>query len=147
MAGVAVGGLLGAVLVGPLHRRFRPGVLLIGVVLVEAPLMACLGVPWGPWWIGLVLLCAGLGLPALQVLIDVLIFRQVPDDQRGRVIAAVITLIGIGMPLGTLLSGVLLQYLSPSHAMLVLAGALALGAGYSATRRELRTARWPTPHR
>ncbi|HEX9334984.1 MAG TPA: MFS transporter, partial [Pseudonocardiaceae bacterium] len=146
LAGVAVGSLLGAALVGPLHRRCQPGALLIGVALIEAPLVACLGIPLGPWWTAMVLLCAGLGQPALQVLVDVLIFQQVPDHERGRAIAAMVTLVGIGMPLGTMLSGVLLQYFPPQRAMLTLAGTLAIGAGYAATRRHLRTARWPPQH-
>jgi MFS family permease len=143
IAGYAIGGLIGATLVGPLHRRFPPGRLLIGVALIEAPLLLGLGVPGGPWWVAAVLLCASLGVPALQVLVDVLIFRQVPDDQRGRVIAATMTLVGIGMPVGTGLAGLLLEYLSVPVAMLVLASVLAVGGGYAATRRQLRAARWP----
>jgi MFS family permease len=147
VAGYAVGGLIGAMLVGPLHRRFRPGRLLIGVALIEAPLLFGLGVPWGPWWVAAVLLCAALGVPALSVLVDVLIFRQVPDEQRGRVIAATSVLVGIGMPVGTGLTGLLLEYLSPPVAMTVLAAILAVGAGYAATRRQLRDARWPAVNR
>jgi MFS family permease len=143
VAGYAVGGLTGTALVRPLHRRWQPGQLLIGVALLEAPLLFGLGFRLGPWWVGALLLCAGLGIPALQVLVDVLIFRQVPDEQRGRVISATITLVGIGMPMGTGLAGVLLQYLAAPYAMAVLSGVLALGAGYAATRRHLRTARWP----
>lgn len=147
VAGYAVGGLIGATLVGPLHRRFRPGRLLIGVALIEAPLLFGLGVPWGPWWVAAVLLCAALGVPALSVLVDVLIFRQVPDEQRGRVIAATSVLVAIGMPVGTGLTGLLLEYLSPPVAMTVLAAILAVGAGYAATRRQLRDARWPAVNR
>jgi MFS family permease len=143
VAGYAVGGLTGAALVKPLHRRWQPGQLLIGAALIEAPLLFGLGIKLGPWWVGALLLCAGLGIPALQVLVDVLIFRQVPDEQRGRVISATITLIGIGMPVGTGLAGLLLQYLAAPYAMAVLAGILALAGGYAATRRHLRTARWP----
>ncbi len=143
LAGLAVGGLVGAALVGPLHRRFRPGVLLIGFVSILAPVVAALGIPWGPWWMAAVLMCAGLGMPALHVLVDVLIFRQVPDEERGRVIAAVITLFGLGMPVGSAAAGLLLQFFGAPHAMFVLAGALVLCAGFAGTRRELRTARWP----
>jgi predicted MFS family arabinose efflux permease len=143
LAGLAVGGLVGATLVGPLHRRFRPGALLIGFATVLVPLVAALGIPWGPWWMAAVLMCAGLGMPALQVLVDVLIFRQVPDEERGRVIAAVITLFGLGMPVGSAAAGLLLQFFGASHAMFVLAGGLALCAGFAVTRHELRTARWP----
>jgi MFS family permease len=143
LAGLAVGGLVGAALVGPLHRRFRPGALLIGFATILVPLVAALGIPWGPWWMAAVLTCAGLGMPALQVLVDVLIFRQVPDQERGRVIAAVITLFGLGMPVGAAAAGLLLQFFSAPQAMFVLAGGLVLCAGFAVTRRELRAARWP----
>jgi MFS family permease len=143
LAGFAVGGLVGATLVTSLHRRLQPGVLLLGVVGVEVPLVWCLGLPFGPWWMAAVLVAAGIGIPALQVLVDVLIFRQVPDEQRGRVIAAVMTLFGLGMPVGTALAGVLLQYLSPAHAMLVLSCALLCAVGYAASRPRFRAARWP----
>lgn len=145
LAGLAIGSLGGAALVGPLHRRFRPGWLMIGVVAVETPLVACLGVPLGPWWMAAVLACVGLVIPAVEILVDVLIFRQVPDEQRGRVIAAVMTLFGIGMPVGTALAGFLLEYLGAQRAVFVLAGVLALCAGYAVSRRELRGARWPQP--
>jgi MFS family permease len=84
-----------------------------------------------------------LGVPALRVLVDVLIFRQVPDEQRGRVIAAVITLFGLGGPIGVGAAGLLLQYFPARTAMAVLAGTLALGVAYSLTRRALRTVDWP----
>lgn len=143
LAGLAVGGLLGASLVGWLHRRLRPGVLLIGYTLLLAPLVAALALPWGPWWLGGVLLVCGLGLPALQVLVDVLIVRQVPDERRGRVIAAVITLFSLGIPVGTAAGGVLLQFLSPSAAMFLVACLLGVCGLTAASRRALRTARWP----
>ncbi len=143
MSGIAVGGFVGAALIGPLHRRLRPGVLLLTVTLAEVPLLALLAVPLGPWWMAGVLFAVALGLPALRVLIDVLIFRQVPDEQRGRVIAAAMTAFGIGAPLGVAVAGLLLEYASPSVAMLVLAGLLAVAAGYAATRRRLRQAPWP----
>lgn len=143
LAGYAVGALVGATLVTSLHRRWRPGMLLLGVVGVEAPLVVCLGLPFGPWWMAAVLMAAGIGIPALQVLVDVLILRQVPDERRGRVVAAVMTLFGLGMPVGSALAGVLLQYLSPTHAMLVLGSALFIVAGYAASGPRLRAASWP----
>lgn len=143
LAGFAVGSLLGATVVTPLHRHLGPGALLLGVVAIEAPLVACLGLPWGPWWMAAVLMAAGFGIPALQVLVDVLIFRQVPDAQRGRVIAAVMTLFGLGVPAGSALAGVLLEYLSPATAMLVLGCVLLVAVGYAASRPHLRAAQWP----
>jgi predicted MFS family arabinose efflux permease len=138
----AVGGLAGAPLV-PLLHRIRPGVLLLGVCLFACPILALLAVPAGPWWAAGLLFASVLGVPALRVLLDVLVFRQAPPEQRGRVIAAVLTLIGLGMPAGLAVSGLLLQFLPAGAAMLILAGGLAAGVLACATRRVLWQARWP----
>ena len=143
MTGVAVGGFAGSVLIGPLHRRLRPGVLLLAVIGVEVPLLALLAVPAGPWWMAGVLFFVALGLPALRVLVDVLIFRQVPDAQRGRVIAGAMVAFELGAPLGVAGAGTLLAVASPSTAMLILAALLALAAGYAGSSRQLRHAPWP----
>jgi MFS family permease len=143
MAGLALGGLAGAALVGPLHRRLRPGVLLVGVVVMQVPVFAALVLPFGPWWVMAVLGFAMLGVPALSVLIDVLVFRGVPDDRQGRVIAAASMLFGLGGPLGAVGAGLMLQYLSVSTTMLVFAAMLAITGGYAASRKHLREAPWP----
>jgi MFS family permease len=138
----AIGGLAGAPLVKVLHR-LRPGVLLLGMGLSWIPIFALLAVPFGPVWVASLLFLAMLGLPALRVLIDVLIFRQAPDEQRGRVVAAGMMLISVGMPAGVAGTGLLLQWLPAQTAMLVLAGVLAAGVLYCASQRELWRARWP----
>ena len=93
----AIGGLLGAALVRPLHR-LRPGALMILVASLLVPLIALLAVPFGPWWVAGLLFIAMLGVPSVRVLVDVLILRQAPPAERGRVVAAVMTLLSIGMP-------------------------------------------------
>jgi len=139
----ALGGLAGAPLVRPLHR-LRPGVLLIAVCLLEVPLFALLAVPFGPWWMAGLMFVSMLGVPSIRVLLDILILRQAPDSERGRVVGAVMTLMGLGMPVGLAAVGLLLQYLPAQAAMLILAGTLAAGVLYGATRRELWQARWPS---
>ena len=143
MSGVAVGGLIGAPLVGPLHRILRPGTLLLGVAAIVVVVLALLAPSFGPWWLMGVLLVGSIGLPALRVLVDVLIFRQVPDEQRGRVIASVMTLLGLGAPLGTGLASLLLEYLTPAHSMLALSAVLAVFVLLAFGQRGLRTAVWP----
>lgn len=138
----AIGGLAGAPLVRPLHR-LRPGVLLIAVCAMQVPLYALLAVPLGPWWMAGLLLVSMLGVPAIRVLLDILILRPAPDGQRGRVTGAVITLLGVGGPAGLAVVGLLLEYLPAQAAMLILAGALAVGVLCTATRRELWQAEWP----
>jgi MFS family permease len=138
----AIGGLAGAPLVKVLHR-LQPGILLLGMGLYWIPVLALLALPFGPWWVAGLLFVAMLGVPALRVLLDVLIFRQTPDEQRGRIVAAVMMLISAGMPAGLAGTGLLLQWLPAQAAMLSLVGVLALGVGYCATKRELWRARWP----
>jgi MFS family permease len=138
----AIGGLAGVPLVKVLHR-LQPGVLLLSVGLLWIPVFALLAVPFGPWWVAGLMLVGMLAGPAIRVLIDVLIFRQAPEEQRGRVVAAVMTLVGLGMPAGVAGTGLLLQSVPASAAMLALAGILAVGVLYCATQRELWRARWP----
>src|SRR5713226_1777648 len=54
------------------------------------PLLALLALPYGPWWVAGLLFAAMLGVPSVRVLLDVLIFRQTPATERGRVVAAVL---------------------------------------------------------
>jgi MFS family permease len=141
----AVGGLAGAPLVKVLHR-LQPGILLLTMGITWIPLFALLAVPFGPWWVASLLFIGMLGIPALRVLLDVLILRQAPDEQRGRLVAAVMMLISVGMPVGMAGTGLLLQWLPAQAAMLVLVAVLALGVAYCATKRELWRARWPKQH-
>ena len=138
----AAGGLAGAPLVKTLHR-LRPGVLLLAMGVLDVAVLALLAVPYGPWWVAGLLFTVMLGVPAIRVLGDILVIRQAPPEQRGRVIAALMTLIGLGMPVGLVGCGLLLQYLPAQAAMLTLAAVEAAGVAYSSTRRELWRARWP----
>jgi len=142
LGSAAVGGLVGAALVRPLHR-LRPGVLMIAVCGLIVPLLALLAVPYGPWWMAGLLFVAMLGVPSIRVLVDVLILRQAPAAERGRVVAAIMTLLTIGMPLGLAVSGVLLQYLSARFALLIMAGLLAVGVVRCAAKPDVWRARWP----
>jgi len=141
-AGEAAGGLAGTALVRHLGR-LRPGVLLLAVCLPLIPLLALLALPYGPWWVAGLLFAAMLGVPSVRVLLDVLIFRQTPAAERGRVVAAVLMLMGLGMPIGSAAAGLLLQLLPAPAAMLSLAAALAVGISSCACQRRLWRASWP----
>jgi hypothetical protein len=142
LAAAAVGALTGALLVKPLHK-IRPGILLLAVCLLDIPFTAGIALRYGPLWVASLLFLSSLAVPAIRVLVDVLIFRQTPDEQRGRVVGAVISLIGLGMPAGMAGTGLLLQWLAPQTAVLILAGLLATGVLYCASMRSLWRARWP----
>ncbi|HEY1617262.1 MAG TPA: MFS transporter, partial [Streptosporangiaceae bacterium] len=142
LGGGALGGLAGAPLVRVLHR-IRPGILLLGICLLLVPTLALLAIPAGPYWAAGVLFVSMLGVPAMRVLVDVLVIRQAPPAERGRVIASVMTLVGLGAPAGLAAAGLLLQYLPASAAMLALAGVLLAGVCCCARSTVLRHARWP----
>lgn len=86
---------------------------------------------------------AMLGVPAVRVLIDVLILTQAPEDERGRMVGALMTLMSVGSPAGLAAGGLLLQYLPAQTTMLILAGTLAAGVLYCGAKPELWHARWP----
>jgi MFS family permease len=142
LGGGAVGGLAGAPLVRPLHR-LRPGALLMAVCGLLVPVVALLSLPYGPWWMAGLLFLAMLGVPSIRVLVDVLILRQAAPAERGRVVAAVMTLLSVGIPAGAAATGFLLEFVSARDTVLILAGLLAIGVLACAVRPQLWRARWP----
>jgi len=138
----AVGGLAGAPLVKALHR-INPGVLLFLVSFELVLIFALLALPFGPWWTAGLVFVSMLGVPAIRVLVDILVLRQAPTEVRGRVVAAVMMLVGLGIPVGTGAVGLLLQYLPAEMAVLTLAAVLAVVVGFCCTNRTLWRARWP----
>jgi MFS family permease len=143
LAGEAVGALAGALLVSRLHRLAGPGVLLLGVSWTAVPLFLAPLLPGGAVTVFAALLAMGLGVPALRVMIDLLVFQQVGEELRGRVIAATMTLFTLGMPAGLFGSGVLLDHVAPGAALAVMAGLLALALLPATFDRTLRRAVWP----
>jgi MFS family permease len=143
--GVAYSGsIVGIPLIKILHR-LRPGVLMLGAGLILIPIFALLSLPFGPWWAAGLLFIALLLLPAVQVAVEYLGMKQTPEEQRGRVAAAFMTLLALGVPVGLAGCGLLLQYLSARIALLTLAAILTVGVAYCSTERELWHARWPEP--
>ncbi|KQV18916.1 MFS transporter [Kitasatospora sp. Root187] len=143
LTGEAVGGLLGALLVRPLHRHLRPGRLLLAVTWAMVPLLLTPALVSGPVALFLMLLVVSLGVPALRVMVDLLIFQQVPDALRGRVIAATMTLFMLGVPLGSFAGGLLLGQLRPVVVLQLLTALLAVALLPATFNRSLRQAVWP----
>jgi predicted MFS family arabinose efflux permease len=138
----SAGGIAGIPLIKVLHR-LRPGVVMLVTCLMFVPALLLLALPFGPWWAAAIIFTALLCTPAAIVTLDIVVLRQAPTEQRGRVVAAGLTLMTLGAPAGMLGCGLLLQYLPAQTAMLVLAGALIAGLSYCATRRALWHAPWP----
>ncbi|MER5986780.1 MFS transporter [Streptomyces sp. NPDC001787] len=143
LSGTAVGMLVGSALVTRLNRLLSPGALLLTASTLTTVAVALLALPLGPVWVFAMLTLAALGLPALKILVDIMIFRQTPDHRRGRAIAATITLIGAGSPLGSLVGGLALQFLGVTGAIALIAGVQAVITAAGLASRHVRSARWP----
>ncbi|OKJ17033.1 MFS transporter [Kitasatospora sp. CB01950] len=144
LTGEAVGGLLGAPLVTRLHRALAPGALLLAVAWSAPLLLGVLAVAEGPFAVFGMLLVMSLGIPALRVMVDVLVFQQVPEAMRGRAMAATMTLLMAGLPVGTMTAGLLLDRLPATTVLLLLAALLAAGLLPLTLGRSLRGTGWPT---
>ena len=146
LAALAGGGILGAPFIPRLHTLLPPGQLLIGFSLLVA--LSCLMIglfPFGGIWMAGWLAAIGFVVPAVEVLADVLILRQVPDHQRGRVLTAVMTFMGLGLPIGAAFGGSLLQVFSATTVLLGAAAAFGGVTAFAVSQHALRTAEWPPP--
>ncbi|MFJ8437972.1 MFS transporter [Kitasatospora griseola] len=143
LTGEAVGGLLGAPLVTRLHRTLAPGVLLLAVAWSAALLFLVPALAGGPVVVFAALAAMSLGVPALRVMLDVLVFQQVPEAMRGRAVAATMTLLMAGLPVGTMTAGLLLDHLPATTVLPLLAALLAAGLLPLTLGRSLRGTSWP----
>jgi len=143
LAAFAAGSIFGAPLVPVVHRRMGPGWMLINFVGLLTAVLALLVLPFGGFWMAGCFIVIGMAMPALQVLMQVLILQQVPDNQRGRVMSAAMMMMSLGMPLGSGLGGLLLQVFSPGTAILAMAAATGTATLFALFQRSLRTAVWP----
>jgi MFS family permease len=145
LAAFAAGGIIGAPCIPKLYKLLRPGQLLIAFgALISLSLLMTGLFQLGGFWMAGWLAAVGFAIPAAQVLVDVLILRQVPDHQRGRVLTAVMTFMGLGMPIGAAVGGSVLQIASPSTVLYGAAVAMAGIAAFAASQRALRAAQWPS---
>ncbi|HEY3870796.1 MAG TPA: MFS transporter [Actinocrinis sp.] len=145
LAAFAIGGILGAPFIPRLHALLRPGHLLVCFGLIATVSLAAIALPFGGFWMAGWIVATGFVIPAAQVLVDVLVLQQVPDEQRGRVLSAVMAIVGLGMPLGAAFGGSLLQALSPATVLVGAAAAMACITLFALSQRALRTSRWPAP--
>lgn len=118
---VGVGALIGAILTPLIQRRFSPTTILIAAnwvwaaltpLLILAPHPLVLGVIFGLMWIL---------LPAWDVVIDAYILRVTPDRLRGRINSLGLLVAWGALPLGSILSGVMNQWIGPISTTIVFA--------------------------
>ncbi|OUC91507.1 MFS transporter [Streptosporangium minutum] len=138
LAGLGIGGLTGALLSGRIGRLLPPGRLLLAVVTIFGVALAATALPWGAWWPMIPLMFITLSTPSLNVVMNVVIVRMVPEEMLGRM-GAVLSMGGMALkPLGPVLGGVLAAAMGGAASLVLLGGLLVLTAAAAALSKELR---------
>ena len=138
IAGIGVGGLLGALISGRTGKLLPPGKLLVAVLAIFGACLAAIALPFGPWWPILPLILIMLSTPALNVVMGVVIARMVPESMLGRM-DAVLTISGMGLaPLGPILGGTLAAALGGAESLIIIGTLLLLTAAAAMCSRDLR---------
>ncbi|MEU8358080.1 MFS transporter [Nonomuraea sp. NPDC048882] len=138
LAALGIGGLAGALLSGRISRLLPPGPLLLAVLTIFGAALAATALPWGAWWPMVPLVFITLSTPSLDVVLNVVIARMVPDEMLGRM-GAVLSMGGMALkPFGPVLGGTLTAALGGAAALVVLGGLLGATAAAAAASRELR---------
>jgi MFS family permease len=120
------GTLAGTLLFGAVGARLpRRPVLLSGLALAGLPLWPLATLP-GPLLTLALLAVMGLGVGPLGPLTMTVLAERTPEALRGRVFGAFFTTVNMAIPLGVLLTGLLIQRAGTHDAILVLAAAYLL---------------------
>jgi MFS family permease len=140
MTAIGVGGLVSAVLAGPLRQASRLGLVMLACVAAWGGAFALFAVaPW-LWLTLLALALAGLADTFTVVVRGMIVQAATPNELRGRVNAADFLVGAGGGQLGSLEAGLVGSWTTPvisalSGGLLTVFGALAIGAALPAFRR------------
>jgi MFS family permease len=147
---IGVGGLVSAVMAGPLRHTARHGLVMLGCVAVWGGAFALFAVAPSLWLTLLALGLAGLADTFTVVIRGMIVQHATPDEFRGRVNAADFLVGAGGSELGSLEAGLVGSLTTPaisalSGGLLTVAGALAIGAALPQFRRYRATTPDPEP--
>jgi MFS family permease len=114
LATVAVGYVLAAIGSGPLGDRFGLARVIFGASFVYGAglLVAGLAQEWHNWYYGLILPVAAAG-GTVMTLSWALLFRLMPPQHRGAIAGLATTTKGIGLLIGPLVAGVVIDVMKP----------------------------------
>lgn len=143
VAMLGVGGLLGAVAAGPLHKLLTPYLSITGVVWVVTLILPLLAVFTSPLASGLLLATGAFVAPLANTTIMTHQLLLTPDEMRGKLSGAMGTLDGVSGAIGPAVGGILVQFGGSRFALLTCAALClvpALIAALSPTLRHFRGA-------
>jgi predicted MFS family arabinose efflux permease len=141
---MGAGGLVGAFAAPWFQRRMPAGVTITACMWAWAILLALIALVRAPLWLCPVVALIGFAGPSWNVSVQAYRMQITPNELLGRT-SSVALQIGWGViPLGSLLAGFLLQALSPSAAMTMVAAGMAITAIAATALAPVRDAGRPT---
>lgn len=115
-----VGGILGAIIGGPIQRRFRFGTVIITTVWIQAIVWPFYAIAPNPIFLGVISALTFITAPVYNVVQFSYRLSLIPDELQGRV-NSVFRLLAFGFqPLGWAVTGVLIQVIQVIPTILVL---------------------------
>lgn len=139
-AAIGVGGLVSALLSGPVRHLSRPGLVMLGAVSVWGAAFAGFAIAHSLWLTLALLAAAGAADTFTVVLRGTIVQANTPDQLRGRVMAAGYVVGAGGAQLGNLEAGALGSLTTPAISALAgglatIAAAIVVGAALPAFTR------------
>jgi MFS family permease len=136
-----IGGILGAILGGPIQKRFRFGSVIISTVWIQALAWPLYAIAPNPLFLGVIAAISFITGPVYNVVQFSYRLSLIPDELQGRV-NSVFRLLAFGFqPLGWALTGVLIQVIQVIPTILVLFACLLMLAVLTTLNPHVRHAR------
>jgi len=142
---MGAGGLAGAFAAPWFQRKIPAGVTITGCMWIWAVLLALVVLVRVPLWLCPIVLVFGFVGPSWNVSVQTYRMQITPNELLGRTSSVALQIAWGVIPLGSLLAGFLLQALSPSAAMAVVAAGMTLTAIAATVLAPVRDAGRRTP--
>ena len=142
---MGAGGLVGAFAAPWIQRRIPAGLAITSVMWIWTVLLALIVVVRVPLWLCPIVTVFGFAGPAWNVSVQTYRMQITPNELLGRTSSVAVQIAWGVIPLGSLLAGFLLQVLSPSAAMTVVAAGMGVTAVAATALAPVRDAGRRTP--
>ena len=142
---MGAGGLVGAFVAPWFQRRVPAGLAITSVMWIWVILLALIVLVRAPLWLCPIVTVFGFAGPAWNVSVQTYRMQITPNELLGRTSSVALQVAWGVIPLGSLLAGFLLQALSPTAAMTVVAAGMAVTAIAATALAPVRDAGRRTP--
>jgi Transmembrane secretion effector len=137
---MGAGGLAGAFAAPWLQRRIPAGITITGCMWIWSVLLALIVFVRVPLWLCPVVAAIGFVGPAWNVSVQAYRMQITPNELLGRTSSVALQIAWGVIPLGSLLAGFLLQVISPTEAMTVIAAGMTVTAVAATALAPVRNA-------